>query len=219
MPRGCRKRVSRQGLEGTMNAKTFLLFVLLIPALVLSTGCVTPSGPASPSPPVTASLAQWQQLCNRDSCFCGSQDWSPDGPSEGSALRDDPWRSFLDETSPELVPLLLDRLDSTRMTSMHVCPFARATEGEMALYTVQHLLKVNWSEYDDRSNYCTAMSVGLAAHHSDRPIRGGSQAIVRLLLSNEEAREELKRFFLEKLQERRSDQDEERGPTEAARNR
>jgi hypothetical protein len=129
-------------------------------------GCSAP-GEARPD---TETASRWQRLCVAGGCLTGGQDWSADGPSEGSVLASPEWQAFLGSRHDEVVPFLLDRIDSTDATSVHVCPFQNAHEGELAVYALQHVMRANWME----------------SHRQDA---------LRKVLASPSGRERVKRYF------------------------
>ncbi|MHC4470099.1 MAG: hypothetical protein ACYS99_03970 [Planctomycetota bacterium] len=136
---------------------------LLCVLSVLPAACATSAG---------ADMAtRWQRLCQAGGCLAGGQDWKAGGVTEGSVLRTPRWRDFLGAPRDEVVPFLLDRIDSTEQTSVHVCPFQNALEGELAVYSLQHLLEANRVD---------------GAH---------GQKAIRALLGKRESRERVKGYF------------------------
>jgi hypothetical protein len=90
--------------------------------------------------------ARWRGLCGTGGCLTGGQEWQAGGPPEGCVLREPGWRELLGSPRDEVVPFLLDRIDSTEPTGVHVCPFQNAHEGELAVYALQRVLQVNLPE-------------------------------------------------------------------------
>ncbi len=141
--------------------------------------------PSLTKPEYAPILKEWEKLAEQGGCLTGCQDWSTSGPNEGSVLRSDAWRTFLDETPPGFALALLELLPSEEDTAIHVCPHAKATKGELAVYTAQHLLRANWVDYDGGN----AVIVAAAKDKRNR------QAALRRVLRDEETRTELRRYF------------------------
>jgi hypothetical protein len=57
------------------------------------------------------------------------------------------WNSFLFETHKgELALFLINQLPDKTTTQIHTCPYENATKGELALYCLQGISKVNFDE-------------------------------------------------------------------------
>jgi hypothetical protein len=70
------------------------------------------------------------------------------------------WVAFFRRDKSETVPFLLSQIQSKAKTNVHVDPYGQATRGELAVYCLQYILKVNWyklkKEYQtrfDKINY------------------------------------------------------------------
>jgi len=111
---------------------------LIISALLLSSCCKKTEVPPPPT---------WQELLKTEGCLVGQQD-AVDQIGEGSCLRESAWQRFIKEASPETVDFLRNKLLSTEPTAIHTCPYQSATEGELALYILQHVTKKLWKDYD-----------------------------------------------------------------------
>ena len=92
--------------------------------------------------------AKWISLYKKGGCLIGGQHWGP-GTSEGSIFREKEWKRFFKLSSNQTIPFLMARIDSTIETNVHVCPFHMASEGELAIYASEHILKKNWYESDN----------------------------------------------------------------------
>ena len=44
---------------------------------------------------------------------------------------------------------MINQIPDKRKTRAHVCPLDDATSGELAVYCLQHILKVNWPELSE----------------------------------------------------------------------
>jgi hypothetical protein len=91
----------------------------------------------------------WDSLINVKGCLSGEQ-WIKDKKwgGEGCILTiDKAWNSFLFETDKgELALFLIIQLSDKTITQIHTCPFENATKGELALYCLQGISKVNFDE-------------------------------------------------------------------------
>ena len=52
----------------------------------------------------------------------------------------------------------MNRIDSINETKVHVCPFHMSTEGELAVYASEHILKKNWYDIDGTYKHLTGWS-------------------------------------------------------------
>lgn len=180
-----------------MNAPRILAILAPVLLIAAAHGCASarrtsptvPTAPTSVRKDFSEEMRTWEQLAVKRGCLCGSQDWRAGSPMEGCCLRTEPWQSFLNETPPEFALEMLELFDSKEKTAVHVCPFANATKGELAVYTVQHLLRVNWRDYDGNNAVITAAA-------KDQTNR---QAALRRVLVDKEARAELRRFFAQRV--------------------
>ncbi|MGG8495458.1 hypothetical protein ACQY1Q_03505 [Tenacibaculum sp. TC6] len=54
------------------------------------------------------------------------------------------WKKFMKNDKKELTEFLITKLADTTKTKIHTCPFFSATNGEMAIYSLQHIHSKNW---------------------------------------------------------------------------
>ena len=85
----------------------------------------------------------------------------------------------------------MDRISSTQKTTVHVCPFDMATEGELALYASEQILKSNWFGCDRRFKVLRKWAVKR---------KEVVNPLTRLILEDGDARNELKEYFLLQLE-------------------
>ncbi len=133
--------------------------------------------------------ATWISLYKKGGCLTGGQHWVP-GASEGSIFREREWKNFLKLSSKHTIPFLMDRIDSTIETKVHVCPFHMASEGELAIYASEHILKKNWFSSD--STYKELAKWSDRKKKSTRPVTG-------LMLADIKARNELRTYFISEI--------------------
>jgi hypothetical protein len=81
-------------------------------------------------------------------CFLGHHGYSP-GQEEGEESFPYGWLPSAKKNMDGAIAFLLERIPSQKRTKAHVCPFDDATEGELAVYSLQHILKKNWYELND----------------------------------------------------------------------
>ncbi|PQV44403.1 hypothetical protein CLV33_1243 [Jejuia pallidilutea] len=63
------------------------------------------------------------------------------------------WKKFSDNDKRKLTEFLINKLSDTTRTKVHTCPFFGATNGEMAVYSLQHLHKKNWFDFSEFKEY------------------------------------------------------------------
>ncbi len=63
------------------------------------------------------------------------------------------WKKFSDKDKRKLTEFLITKLSDTTKTKVHTCPFFRATNGEIAVYSLQHIHKKNWFDFSDFKEY------------------------------------------------------------------
>ena len=132
---------------------------------------------------------KWVLLYKKEGCLTGGQHWGP-GTTEGSIFREKEWKSFF-KISPKLtIPFLMDRIDSKNDTNVHVCPFHMATEGELAVYATEHILKKNWFNSDSSYKELTVW-----ANKREK----SSSPVTNLLLNDMNAKNELRIYFLSEI--------------------
>jgi hypothetical protein len=92
----------------------------------------------------------WDSLTNVKGCLSGGQ-WIKDKKwgGEGCVLTiDKAWNSFLFETHKgELAIFLIHQLPDKTTTQIHTCPYENVTKGELALYCLQGISKVNFDHF------------------------------------------------------------------------
>ena len=105
---------------------------------------------------------EWEELAAADSCTQGLRYYSPDFDSYDPGEVDNPeagvfhstrWVAFFRRDQNETVPFLISQIPKRAETHIHIAPFGKATKGELAVYCLQFILKVNW--YELRKDYET----------------------------------------------------------------
>jgi hypothetical protein len=98
---------------------------------------------------------EWKELTKTEFCLLGSQGYSPayenaDSHSElGGPFDPYGWLPSLREDLPGGVAFLIKQLPDRAQTNVHVCPLDKAQKGELAVYCLQHILKVNWHDLQE----------------------------------------------------------------------
>jgi len=59
------------------------------------------------------------------------------------------WSNFSNNDIKKLTDFLITKLGDTTKTKIHTCPFFTATNGEMAVYSLQHIHKKNWFDFSE----------------------------------------------------------------------
>lgn len=59
------------------------------------------------------------------------------------------WKKFAKNDKTELTEFLITKLSDTTKTKVHTCPFFGATNGEMAVYSLQHIYQKNWYDFPE----------------------------------------------------------------------
>ena len=142
-------------------------------------------------------IAVWERLINEGGCLTGSQNYRDGQYGEGSVFSQSAeWQRLLTSTDPGFFEQLLNRMNSAGQTYHHVCPWQNATEGEMAVYTLQHITKTNWHEYDgpDKSVKLAAYTLNTTTGENYTSERS-SQALLRGILDDPQQRNSLRSFF------------------------
>lgn len=97
---------------------------------------------------------EWDLLSDSlKGCTTGGQ-YCKDGNCGGEVCCfdvDRSWQSFFKHNQNELSNLLINQLSDTSLSSVHISPYFNATKGELAVYCLQRIYKVNW--YDLNPKY------------------------------------------------------------------
>ena len=109
----------------------YLIAILATITLISCKSDVTESAP-------TSIEQAWISLISTKGCLLGSQD-AIDGLREGTCLIEEPWLDFLAYPTPNKIDFLTRKLVSTDKTKIHNCCVGNTTEGELAVYSLQHL--------------------------------------------------------------------------------
>ncbi len=61
----------------------------------------------------------------------------------------DNWKKLAKQDTSRLTDFLIGILSDTNETKVHTCPFSGATNGEMAVYALQHIHSKNWYDFSE----------------------------------------------------------------------
>jgi hypothetical protein len=98
---------------------------------------------------------EWEELAKQGGCLFGSKYYSPSFEAyypadkynaEAGVFYSPRWVAFFRRDRRETVPFLIQQIPDKTQTNMHVDPFGPAIKGELAIYCLQYILKVNWYE-------------------------------------------------------------------------
>lgn len=59
------------------------------------------------------------------------------------------WKRLSKKDKTKLTEFLLSKFSDTTKTKVHTCPFFGATNGEMAVYSLQHIHQINWFDFSE----------------------------------------------------------------------
>ena len=59
------------------------------------------------------------------------------------------WKKLSNNDIGKLTEFLITKLSDTTKTKVHTCPFFGATNGEMAVYSLQHIHEKNWYDFNE----------------------------------------------------------------------
>ena len=102
------------------------------------------------------------------------------------------WKKFSEYDKGKLTEFLITKLSDTTETKIHTCPFFGATNGEMAVYSLQHIHKKNWFDFSEFKEY------------KDKEYKSATeqpQIWLQNILKNETDRKKLGELFKNELKE------------------
>lgn len=109
------------------------------------------------SPQINLIEKQWNfMVFEKGGCLGGEQyvtdkDFKPE--QKPLVFSDLEWKTFSKNDKTELTEFLITKLSDTTKTQIHTCPFFRATNGEMAVYSLQHIHDINWLDFAEFKDY------------------------------------------------------------------
>ncbi|WP_053993047.1 hypothetical protein [Mangrovimonas sp. TPBH4] len=100
------------------------------------------------------------------------------------------WKNFAKNDKTKLTEFLVGKLADTTKTKIHTCPFFGATNGEMAIYSLQHIHNKNWFDFAEFEEYKNKEYESA----TDQP-----QMWLQKILKNETKRKKLAELYRNKL--------------------
>ena len=109
----------------------------------------------APSSDNKSAKEEWEDLAKLGGCTLGLHYYSPRFDSydpekgvnpEAGIFYGKRWVAFFRRDQDETVPFLISQIPNRVNTNVHIDPFGQATKGELAVYCLQYILKVNWYE-------------------------------------------------------------------------
>jgi hypothetical protein len=137
---------------------------------------------------------EWKELTNTSFCLLGTQGYSPayeNGYSHselGGPFNPYGWLPSLRKDLKAGVAFLIKQLPNRAQTNVHVCPLDTAQKGELAVYCLQHILKVNW--YDLQETYKRRYD-NINYEYSN------SQALLRQIIRSKKGAQEMMKLWTE----------------------
>ena len=98
---------------------------------------------------------QWNQLVfEKGGCLTGGQHVH-DGifGSEGCVMMNEEWEAFFQNDERDLSFFLIGLMADTTETHIHTCPFYSARNGEVAVYALHKIYKINWYDLEPYQEY------------------------------------------------------------------
>ncbi len=136
----------------------------------------------------------WSEMAfgEKSSCLVGTQyNFDRNGERfDQTIFNSKSWNTFLTYDKEITTKFLVAKLKDTTKTSVHVCPFMGATNGELAVYGLQQLHKISWYDFPVFNQY------------KDREVTSATdnaQGWLRNILDDDKKRKILKDLFLQKL--------------------
>ena len=92
--------------------------------------------------------AEWEALIGQEGCLISAADIR--FSIEGSIFAKEDWQAFFASArkQEERFLYIIQQFSSRRPTRIHICNFRYATEGEVAVFAAQQIVRKNWYEYD-----------------------------------------------------------------------
>ena len=100
------------------------------------------------------------------------------------------WKKFSENDKRKLTEFLITKLSDTTKSKVHTCPFFEATNGEMAVYSLQHIHEKNWYDFSEFQAYKDQEITSAM----DQP-----QIWLQNVLKNENERKKLAELFKNKM--------------------
>lgn len=138
----------------------------------------------------------WNYLIFKEGgCLTGGQHVN-DGEFGGAGcvmLNSKGWKIFFERDEKQISDFLISKISKdTTKTKIHTCPFFNALEGEVAVYSLQKIYKLNWYDFNEFKEYKNRESESSLENH---------QAWLQRILKNNTKREILKNCWIKKQYE------------------
>ena len=126
-----------------------------VPPLHLRADSPGPVMNVATAPDTRSVKEEWEELVALGGCTLGRRYYSPQfdtyepdegGNPEAGIFYRKRWVAFFRRDKKETVPFLISQIPSKAKTSVHIDPLGNAQRGELAVYCLQYILKVNWYE-------------------------------------------------------------------------
>ncbi|WP_146106244.1 hypothetical protein [Aureicoccus marinus] len=108
--------------------------------------------------------AEWEELVYQKGGCIGGMQYAHqplgDEMEEYLVFGMSSWKVFVKQENNHLFEFLISQFSDTTKTKVHTCPFFIATNGEMAVYAIQKITKVNWYDFEDFNSYKDKKTTG-----------------------------------------------------------
>lgn len=163
---------------------------------------VSKPAPARPAPAATPAEQKaipieegWARLTTAEFCFFGMNMYSPGEEDEdpsayseiGGIFRPDGWMPSLKTDERAGVEFLIRQIPDRSVTKAHVDPLGMALKGELAVYCLQHIMKLNW--YELKPDYETQLKRAVARDP------GQSQSVLQRIIRSRSGSKELMKLW------------------------
>ena len=126
----------------------------------------------------------WDNLIfKKGGCLTGGQYvYNDKFGNEGCVMSNsEGWEKFFNKDIKLLSNFLIDKISNdTTKTNIHTCPFFTAMEGEIAVYGLQKLFRINWYDFNEFNEFQNRQSESSTENH---------QAWLQNILKNKKKRE------------------------------
>ncbi len=136
----------------------------------------------------------WEILVfEKGGCLVGEQYVNKKGLKRAkrpTVFNETSWKRFSNKEKEKLTEFLITKFSDTIKTNVHTCPFFVTTTGEIAVYSLQHILKNNWFDFSEFEKYKNKET----KNATEQP-----QMWLQKILKNEKSRKKLAELFKEEL--------------------
>jgi len=143
----------------------------------------------------------WANLTKAEFCFFGGNMYYPEEDAErpahgeevGGPLKPAEWMPSLKTDERAGVEFLIRQIPDRAVTKAHVDPLDMALKGEMAVYCLQHIMKLNW--YELKPEYEAQLRRALARDP------GQSQAVLQRIIRSRSGSREMMKLWAQRYEE------------------